>query len=85
MIYHGLAWTMDYHGLFWIIVDYYGLCEFSRNMLDDELSWPIMGYRGSSRTIVNYPDYGGLLIIMVHMIFVENCLPFLSYIWKPFF
>jgi len=32
-------------------------------------------YRGLLRMIVNYADYRELWIIMVHMIFIESCLP----------
>jgi len=84
MVYHGLPWTMDYHGLFWIIIDYCELSKFCRSVMDDGLSWTSMGYRGLLRIMVNYQDDHGLWIIMVHLIFVENCFPFLSYIWEPF-
>ena len=43
--------------------------------MDDGLLWTIVGYRGLLRIIVNYADYRELWIIMVHMIFIENCLP----------
>ena len=75
MVYHGLLWTMDYHGLFWIIIDYCGLSKFSWSIMDDGLLWTIVDYRGLLRMIVNYADYRELWIIMVHMIFIENCLP----------
>ena len=84
MVYHGLPWTMDYHGLFWIIIDYCELSKFYRSIMDDGLSWTSMGYRGLLCIIVEYKNYSGLWIIMVHMIFVENCFPFMSYIWEPF-
>jgi len=66
---------MDYHGLFWIITDYCGLSKFSGSIMDDGLLWTIVDYRGLLRMIVNYADYRELWIIMVHMIFIENCLP----------
>ena len=52
--------------------------------MDDGLSWTSMGYCGLLRIIVNYQDDHGLWSIMVHIILVENCFPFLSYIWEPF-
>ena len=43
MVYHGLPWTMDYHGLFGIVVDYCGLSNLFRSIMDDGLSWTILG------------------------------------------
>ena len=84
MLYHGLPWTMDYHGLLWIIIDYCELSKFCRSVMDDGLSWTSMGYRGLLCIIVKSQNYRGLWIIMVHMIFIEDSFPFLSYIWKQF-
>ena len=84
MVYHGLPWTMDYPGLFWIIIDYCELSKFCRSVMDDGLSWTSMGYCGLLRIIVNYQDDHGLWIIMFHIILIDNCFPFLSYIWELF-
>ena len=83
MLYHGLPWTMDYHGLLWIIIDYCELSKFCRSVMDDGLSWTSMGYCGLLRIIVNYQDDHGLWIITFHIILIDNCFPFLSYIWEP--
>ena len=52
--------------------------------MDDALSWAITGYRGLSWIVINYQGSRGLWIIMVYMIFVETCFPFMSYIWESF-
>ena len=70
MVYHGLPWTMDYPGLFWIIIDYCELSKFYRSVMDDGLSWTSMGYRGLLRIIVNYQDYHGSWIFMVTIILI---------------
>ena len=77
MVHHGLLWIMDYHGLlvFWIIVYYCGLSDFSRSIMDDGLSWTIISYRGLLWTIINDAGYRELWIIMIHMVFVRICLP----------
>jgi hypothetical protein len=87
MVYHGLLWIMDYHGLlaFWIIVYYCGLSKFSRSIMDDGLLWTIISYRGLLWIIINYADYRELWIIMIHMITVGNCLPISELYWEAVF